>query len=58
MRVIVLNGVNLNMLGKRDPAVYGRLSIVELEGKIYEWGRELELTVQCRQTNSEGEFIK
>ena len=46
------------MLGKRDPAVYGRLSIVELEGKIYEWGRELELTVQCRQTNSEGEFIK
>jgi len=58
VRVIVLNGVNLNMLGKRDPAVYGRLSIVELEGKIYEWGRELELTVQCRQTNSEGEFIK
>ena len=57
MRVIVLNGVNLNMLGKRDPAVYGRLSIVELEGKIYEWGRELELTVQCRQTNSEGEYI-
>jgi 3-dehydroquinate dehydratase-2 len=56
--VIVLNGVNLNMLGKRDPAVYGRLSIVELEGKIYAWGRELELTVQCRQTNSEGEFIK
>jgi 3-dehydroquinate dehydratase len=34
VRVIVLNGVNLNMLGKRDPAVYGRLSIVELEGKI------------------------
>ena len=58
MRVIVLNGVNLNMLGKRDPAVYGRLSIVELEGRIYEWGKELELTVQCRQTNSEGEFIK
>jgi 3-dehydroquinate dehydratase-2 len=58
MRVLVLNGVNLNMLGRRNPAVYGGLSIAELESRIYEWGRELELTVQCRQTNSEGEFVK
>jgi 3-dehydroquinate dehydratase-2 len=58
VRVIVLNGVNLNMLGRRDPTLYGGLSIAELESRIYEWGRELELTVQCRQTNSEGEFVK
>ena len=58
MRVIVLNGVNLNMLGRRDPTIYGGLSIAELESRIYEWARELELTVQCRQTNSEGEFVK
>jgi 3-dehydroquinate dehydratase II len=58
MRVLVLNGVNLNILGRRDPSVYGTLSIAELEGRIYEWGRELELTVQCRQTNMEGEFVK
>lgn len=58
MRVLVLNGVNLNILGRRDPSVYGSLSIAELEGRIYEWGRELELTVQCRQTNMEGEFVK
>jgi 3-dehydroquinate dehydratase-2 len=58
MRVIVLNGVNLNMLGRRDPGVYGGLSMAELESRIYDWGRELELSVQCRQTNSEGEFIK
>jgi 3-dehydroquinate dehydratase-2 len=58
VRVIVLNGVNLNMLGRRDPSVYGGLAISELEGRIYDWGRELELTVQCRQTNSEAEFIK
>jgi 3-dehydroquinate dehydratase-2 len=56
--VIVLNGVNLNVLGRRDPAVYGNLSIAELEGRIYEWGRDLELAVQCRQTNSEAEFVK
>ena len=57
MRVLVLNGVNLNMLGRRDPGHYGGLSIAELESRIYDWARELELTVQCRQTNSEAEFI-
>lgn len=58
MRVIVLNGVNLNILGRRSLEVYGGLSIAELESRIYEWGHQLELTVQCRQTNSEGEFVK
>jgi 3-dehydroquinate dehydratase-2 len=46
------------VLGRRDPELYGGLSIAELESRIYDWGRELELTVQCRQTNSEAEFIK
>ena len=46
------------MLGRRDPKLYGGLSIAELESRIYEWARELELTVQCRQTNDEGEFVK
>jgi 3-dehydroquinate dehydratase-2 len=58
VRVIVLNGVNLNIIGRRDPALYGGITIAELEGRIYEWGRALELTVQCRQTNNEGEFVK
>jgi 3-dehydroquinate dehydratase-2 len=58
MRVLVLNGVNLNVIGRRDPALYGGITIAELESRIYTWGREMELTVQCRQTNSEGEFIK
>jgi 3-dehydroquinate dehydratase-2 len=56
--VTVLNGVNLNILGRRDPELYGGLSIAELEGRIYGWARELELTVNCRQTNDEGEFIQ
>jgi len=57
VRILVLNGVNLNMLGRRDPQHYGGLSIAELESRIYDWARELELTVQCRQTNSEAEFV-
>jgi 3-dehydroquinate dehydratase-2 len=58
MRVTVLNGVNLNILGRRDPSQYGGLTIAELESRIYEWARELEMSVQCRQTNDTGEFVK
>ena len=57
MQVAVLNGVNLNALADRDAALYGGLGLNELENRIYRWGRELGLTVRCRQTNSEGEYI-
>ena len=57
MRVHVLNGVNLDVLGRRDPAVYGGLSLQELETRIYGWATELGLRVRCRQTNSEGEYV-
>jgi 3-dehydroquinate dehydratase-2 len=55
--VDVLNGVNLDVLERRDPAVYGRLSLHELEQRIEEWAGELGHTVRCRQTNSEGEYV-
>jgi 3-dehydroquinate dehydratase-2 len=57
MQVLVLNGVNLDALGRRDPHLYGGLSINELETKIYEWAHALDVTARCRQTNSEGEYI-
>jgi 3-dehydroquinate dehydratase II len=57
VRVAVLNGVNLDVLHRRDPELYGGLSLAELEGRIQEWARELELEADCRQTNSEGEYV-
>lgn len=57
MRVMVLNGVNLNMLGKRDPAQYGSVGLSELETMIYSWGSELGLTVRCSQSNFEGDYV-
>ena len=57
MQVLVLNGVNLDMLGHRDPALYGGLSLNELETQIYGWAQELGLSVRCRQSNSEGEYV-
>jgi 3-dehydroquinate dehydratase-2 len=57
MRVDVLNGVNLDVLERRDPALYGGLSLRELEERIDGWAGELGCTVRCRQTNSEGEYV-
>ena len=57
MRVEVLNGVNLDELGRRDPATYGNLSLRELESKIYAWAKDLGMTVRCRQTNHEGVYV-
>jgi 3-dehydroquinate dehydratase-2 len=57
MQVLVLNGVNLDTLGRRDPKLYGGLSLNELETKIYQWAHALDITARCRQTNNEGEYI-
>jgi 3-dehydroquinate dehydratase-2 len=58
VQVVVLNGVNLDVLARRDPALYGGLSLSELETRIYEWASQLGVHVRCRQTNSEGEYIE
>jgi 3-dehydroquinate dehydratase-2 len=58
VRVAVLNGVNLDVLHRRDPELYGGLTLNQLEGRIYEWARELELVAECRQTNNEGEYVE
>jgi len=57
VRVAVLNGVNLDVVGRRQPELYGGLNIRQLESRIFEWAMELEVNCQCRQTNSEGEYI-
>ncbi len=57
MQILVLNGVNLDALSRRDPKIYGGLSLNELESRIYAWAHELDINARCRQTNNEGEFI-
>ena len=58
VRIDVLNGVNLDMLGRRDPTQYGYGSLQDLETQVYAWARELALQVRCRQTNHEGEYVE
>ncbi|HWP32619.1 MAG TPA: type II 3-dehydroquinate dehydratase [Solirubrobacterales bacterium] len=57
-RVAVLHGVNFDILERRDPDVYGGLSLYELETRIERWAKELGLETIFFQTNSEGEFVE
>jgi 3-dehydroquinate dehydratase-2 len=57
-RVAVMHGVNLDTLGRRDPEIYGTLTLSELEYRVHEWARELELEASFFQTNHEGEFCE
>jgi 3-dehydroquinate dehydratase-2 len=57
-RIEVLHGVNLDMLGKRDPQHYGTLTLIELEVRIRHWARALGLETSFFQTNFEGEYVE
>jgi len=57
-RVAVLHGVNFDILERRDPEVYGGLSLAELEHRVGGWARELGLEAIFFQTNAEGEFCE
>ncbi|HET9673818.1 MAG TPA: type II 3-dehydroquinate dehydratase [Gaiellaceae bacterium] len=57
MQIAILNGVNLDVLERRDPEIYGGLSLNDLETQIYAWAKELDCTARCRQTNNEGEYV-
>lgn len=58
MKVLVLNGPNLNRLGTREPSVYGSTSYSELVGRCEREGAALGLEVEVRQTNHEGELVE
>ena len=57
MKVLFLNGPNLNLLGQREPNVYGRTTLAEIEAKVRERAAKLGAKIDFRQTNLEGELV-
>jgi 3-dehydroquinate dehydratase-2 len=57
LRVLVIHGPNLNMLGKREPELYGTLTLPEIDERIRSLARELGLDVSIYQSNSEAEIV-
>jgi 3-dehydroquinate dehydratase-2 len=57
MKILFLNGPNLNLLGKREPKVYGRTTLAEIERKVRKRGAQLKVGIDFRQSNVEGELV-
>src|SRR5690242_2231478 len=57
MKVLFLNGPNLNLLGQREPEVYGRATLADIEAKVRQRAAALKLEVDFRQSNLEGEMV-
>ena len=58
MRVAVLNGPNLNLLGEREPELYGRTSLADIEAMVREAAKSLDAEIDWFQTNHEGEMVE
>ena len=57
MRIALLNGPNLNLLGRREPSLYGATTLGEIEQRLGEVARELGVSLTCAQYNGEGELV-
>jgi 3-dehydroquinate dehydratase-2 len=57
MKILVLHGPNLNLLGKREPGIYGSMTLYEINVALTELGKELGVELKCLQSNHEGALI-
>ena len=58
MKVLLLNGINLNMFGQRDPAQYGTATLADIEAQCHTLAKELGVDLECFQTNHEGVMVE
>jgi len=57
MKILFLNGPNLNLLGQREPDIYGKTSLADIEASVHERAAKLKVETDFRQTNLEGELV-
>ena len=57
MKILILHGPNLNLLGTREPGIYGSLTLADINSKLVELAGEHHVELACKQSNHEGELI-
>lgn len=57
MKILVLHGPNLNLLGTREPGVYGRASLAEIDAQLVSWAQQRGISLRCVQSNHEGALV-
>lgn len=58
MRILILHGPNLNLLGRREPGIYGRTTLAEIDEALGRIAREAGCTIECLQSNAEHELVE
>ena len=58
MKIMVIHGPNLNLLGQREPQHYGNETLDQINQRLYQVAQELDIEIECHQTNSEGAFVE
>ncbi|UMZ73967.1 type II 3-dehydroquinate dehydratase [Natranaerofaba carboxydovora] len=58
MKILVLHGPNLNLLGEREPDIYGKMGLDDLNEKLNDEAKKMEVSLDCYQSNYEGELIE
>ena len=56
-KILVINGPNLNLLGTREPEVYGKVTLAEIENRLKEYAKKINVEIECFQSNHEGEIV-
>ncbi len=57
MKILILHGPNLNLLGKREPEIYGKLTLAQINSSLNQLARELNIQLETVQSNHEGELV-
>ncbi|MDD5021327.1 MAG: type II 3-dehydroquinate dehydratase [Endomicrobiaceae bacterium] len=56
-KILIINGPNLNLLGTREPEIYGKFTLTDLENKLKDFAKKINIEIECFQSNHEGEIV-